>query len=292
MKTFEGRTGNRDVRLADARHAQGATRTDKVVIPLVSSARSFIVLTTQRTGSSWLMDRLNNSPEVEGHMELFYLEPRREPPRAGCNDYPRFVESRSTHARGMRPAATFRYLDELYSRRIAVGFKLMYSQLREYPEILPWLAWKRLPVVHLLRANHLDVVISERLANAVGTSHATVEERNAQAVRLRLDPADTVSRVRRLERKQRIMRRLLRLLPNPYMEITYETLLEGSGGFDALYRFLRINPEFMSANSRLVKRQRERHEDVIENWDDVRRAMLHAGYAALLDESRTRTHQM
>lgn len=285
MKSFEGRTGNNGARLADTAHGPGVPRNDKVVIPLVSRARNFIVLTTQRTGSSWLMDRLNNSPEVEGHMELFYLEARREPPRAGCNDYPRFVESRGSQAHGIRPAATFRYLDALYARRIAVGFKLMYSQLREYPEILAWIAWKRLPVVHLLRANHLDVVISERLASAIGTSHTTVDEGSARPVRLRLDPADTVTRVRRLERKQRAMRGLLRALPNPCMEITYERLLEDGHGFDDLYRFLRINPEFMSADSRLVKRQRERHEDVIENWNDVCEAMRRAGYAALLHDA-------
>lgn len=284
MKSFEGKAGNGDTGFAHTSRAAGPPRADKVVVPLVSKARSFIVLTTQRTGSSWLMDRLNNSPELEGHMELFYLAPRREPPRAGCNDYPRFVESRGSHARGLRPAATFRYLNEFYSRRTAVGFKLMYSQLREYPEILPWLVGKRLPIVHLVRANHLDVVISERLANAVGTSHATVEEGGAGPVHLRLDPIDTVRRVRGLERKQRVMRRMLRLLPNPCLEVTYEELLDDREGFGPLYRFLRINPELMSPGSRLVKRQRERHEDVIENWRAVREALLRAGYAALVNE--------
>ncbi|MBW3567447.1 MAG: hypothetical protein KY410_05720, partial [Proteobacteria bacterium] len=207
------------------------------VIPLVSRARNFIVLTTQRTGSSWLMDRLDHSPEVEGHMELFRFDVRREPARAGTNDYPdeypRFVESRDTQARGRRPFAVFRYLREFYSQRRAVGFKLMYSQLRDYPEILPWLVWRRLPIVHLVRANHLDVVVSERLADATGHSHAVEESASTAPVRLDLDPDYVLRKVRKLERQQRAMRRLFQALPNPLLEVTYETLCNDPRGFDA-----------------------------------------------------------
>ncbi len=256
------------------------------VIPLASKARDFLVLTTQRTGSSWLMDRLDHSPELEGHMELFYLHERREPPRAGSNDYPRFVESRATVARGHRPFAVFRYLENFYARKTAAGFKLMYSQLREYPEILPWLAWRRLPVVHLIRANHLDVIISERLADATGTSHATVEEGGGKPLRVTLDPGELLPRIRRLEGKQRAMRRLLALLSNPCLETTYEDLCSDPGAFDQVHAFLRIDGALVRGDTRLVKRQRARHEDVIVNYAEVRDALLRDGRASLLHEFR------
>lgn len=221
-------------------------------------------------------------------MELFYFDVRREPPRAGTNDYPRFVESRDSHARGRRPFAVFRYLEEFYSRRHAVGFKLMYSQLREYPEIFPWLVWHRLPIVHLVRANHLDVVISERLADATGRSHATVEEgTSTKPVRLHLDPAYVVRKIRSLERKQRAMHRLFQALPNPLLEVTYETLCNEPQGFDTLHSFLRIDPALVGNNSKLVKRQRSRHDEIIDNYPAVREALLAAGYGWLLHEAST-----
>lgn len=257
---------------------------DGKVIPFVSHARSFLVLTTQRTGSSWLMDRLDHSAEVEGHMELFYFDVRREPPRAGCNSVPRFVESRQHEQLGRRPLSVFRYLDRFYSRRGAVGFKLMYSQLRQYPEILPWLAWRRLPVVHLLRENHLDVVISEAIAERVGSSHATREEARQENVRITLDPERTVQRIRRLTAKQGQMRSLLKLLPNPVHEMTYERLCAEPAGFERLYAFLHMNPELVRTDTRLVKRQRARHEEVIENYAQVHDALSGAGVAGLLHE--------
>lgn len=275
-------------RTAATAQAGGASA---AVIPLASRALDFIVLTAQRTGSSWLMDRLDNSPEVEGHMELFYHLERREPPRAGCNDYPRFVECRESHASGARPMAVFRYLDRLYARRHAVGFKLMYSQLREYPEILAWLMWRRLPIVHLLRANHLDVVISERLAEVTGTSHATVKEgTHGQPNQLHLDPMATVRRIRRLERKQRAMRRLLGLLPNPCLEVTYEALCDRPATFDTLYAFLCIERSLVREDSNLVKRQRACHDEVIGNHEDVRTALTRAGYAALWHGRQEQLH--
>lgn len=255
------------------------------VVPLRNPARNFIVLTTQRTGSSWLMDRLDSLPGTEGHMELFYHEPRREPARAGRNDYARFVESRGNHARGRRPFAVFRYLDGLYGRHAAAGFKLMYSQLREYPEVLAYIVLRRLPVVHLVRNNHLDVLVSEALAERTGRSHDTASEagrREDRQVQVTLDPGALVARIRRLSGKQRIMRGVLRLMPNPVHEVAYETLFEEPSRFEALCRFLKVDAAFGAQESRLVKRQRAPHSEVIANFGEVRDALERAGMERFL----------
>ncbi|MBW3568305.1 MAG: Stf0 sulfotransferase family protein, partial [Proteobacteria bacterium] len=138
-----------------------------------STPKDYVVLTTWRTGSTWLMDRLNSVPGVQGHVELFYHLPRRSPPKAGCNDYPRYVERTKA---GIRPWSVMKYLDGVYSRKEAIGFKLMYEHLRAYPEILWFIVKRRLRVIHLVRDNHLDVVISSQLASTSGTWHRTRDE--------------------------------------------------------------------------------------------------------------------
>lgn len=267
----------------DAQHVSRLRTGPAEVIPLHSRGRHFMVLTTQRTGSSWLMDLVNNVPGAEGHMELFYHEPRREPPRAGRNDYPRFVESRNGAASGSRPWATFRYLNRLYARHGAVGFKLMYSQLRQYPEILPWAVARRLALVHLVRDNHLDVILSEELARAVGSSHATVGEQLQRPARIELRIEDLVERIRRLEHKQRVVRALLRTLPNPVHEVRYEALRDGRDAFDRLCAFLELDAQLAPAASRLVKRQEKPHAEAITNYDAVRAVLRRAGLGHLLD---------
>lgn len=241
----------------------------------------FLVLTSQRTGSGWLMDRINNVPGAQGHMELFYHDVRRKPAMAGCNDYLRFVELRSEL--GRRPRAVFTYLDHLYARPGAVGFKLMYSQLREYPEILPYLVLRRLRIVHLVRQNHLDVVISEALAHATGTAHVTVDDGVPAPVVVDLDPVMIVRRVRWLENKQRTMRALVRILPCPVLEVSYESLCEGDAAFERVAGFIGAGAGGVSQPaSRLVKRQRLPHEQVLRNYGDVATALTRAGYQRLL----------
>lgn len=241
----------------------------------------FLVLTSQRTGSGWLMDRINNVPGAQGHMELFYHDIRRKPAMAGCNDYLRFVELRSEL--GRRPRAVFTYLDRLYSRPGAVGFKLMYSQLREYPDILPYLALRRLRIVHLVRMNHLDVVISEALAHATGTAHATVDDGEQGPVVVDIDAATIVQRVRWLESKQRTMRALIRVLPCPVLEVSYESLCEDDATFERVVEFIGARTAAAAQpTSRLVKRQRLPHEQVLCNYTDVATALTRAGYQRLL----------
>jgi LPS sulfotransferase NodH len=244
---------------------------------------AFLVLTTQRTGSSWLMDRLSRIPGVEGHMELFYHDIRRAPPRAGSNDVPRFVESRLATASGRRPGAVWRYLDSLYSRPGRVGFKLMYSQLRQYPEILPYLIVRHMPIVHLVRNNSLDVVISEQLANVTGESHRTRNDPTVPAtIRLPLD--SLVTRIRQLERHKRWIRMLLSLLPNPGMEISYERLCSSPEALLPVLEFigLRSAPVDSSPESSLVKRQRAPHARVLANYAEVSACLSRAGLTHLL----------
>ena len=71
---------------------------------------NFIVLTTQRTGSSMFLDSLNSLTGVEGHMELFLDQFREKPAMAGKNDYLRFIESRDQLSI-IRPFATWKYLN-------------------------------------------------------------------------------------------------------------------------------------------------------------------------------------
>lgn len=266
-----------DLRREPARAGRLALATDKM------PPASFMVVTAQRSGSSWLMDRINNAPDAEGHMELFYRHPRRSPARAGCNDYPRFVETHQSL--GRRPRAVFAYLDGLYSRAGAIGFKLMYSQLRHYPEILPYAAFRRLRVVHLVRSNHFDVVISEELARVTGTSHATRDDARVTPCVVDIDPGTIVERVRRLQRKQQVVRNLLRLLPVPVMKLSYESLCsDDDRAFRRLLRFIGAEEPTTSAASAstLVKRQRAPHCEVVRNYPSVAAALTCAGYERLL----------
>src|SRR5688572_22652128 len=102
----------------------------------------FVVLTTSRAGSTWLIELLNMQSGVKAHGELFLDRPRLTPAIADLADYPRFVELHGTPS-WTRIPKVLSYLSALYRAQGTVGFKLMYSQLREHPEILVYLAARR-----------------------------------------------------------------------------------------------------------------------------------------------------
>lgn len=243
---------------------------------------SFVIVAPTRSGSTWLMDRIDKLPGMEGHMELFNSLPRQRPPKAGTNDYPRFVEIGRQFGT-TRPRAVFRYLDELYARPAAVGFKLMYPHLRDYPELLLYLMRRSLSVVHLVRDNHLDVVISEQLIERTGRRHLTRDEKSGDNVSIQMNAAHVAARVRWLDRKTRIVRRLLRMQSNPVHEVCYEDLCRDDRAFQLTCEFLQVPAEHRAcAESNLVKTQRAAHVDVIENYQEVRSALETAGYRHLL----------
>lgn len=243
----------------------------------------FVVLTTQRTGSTWMMDRISSVPGAQGHRELFYDEPRREPPKGLCNDFERYVEIGSRFGNGRRPWSVFGYLDRLYYRPGAVGFKLMYSQLRNYPEILWYIVRRRLTVVHLVRSNHLDVILSRDLKNRTGTAHITDNEGEHQPDEIALNPGSIAKRVKRLDRKQGFFRGLLRVLPVPVHEVSYESLCEDDNAFLEVCDFLGIPGEREDrSRTRLRKIQRSAHSKLISNYGEVKSALMLAGYEHLL----------
>ena len=98
----------------------------------VNHRSDFLVLTTERTGSQWVIDLLNRVEEFKVYGELF-LPQKRYRPETVCNDYPRFIEFEGRQRGPMRSRSVFRYLDDLYQQPSNVGFKFMYSQARVFP---------------------------------------------------------------------------------------------------------------------------------------------------------------
>jgi len=245
-------------------------------------AVDYIILSAQRTGSSWLMDLLNNVEGGECHGELFLPEPVETKPVAGCSDYDRYIERKRQHCSGVRPFSVFSYLNGLYRRNGIVGFRLMYSQLKKYPEILIYLTAKRLKIVHLVRENLLDLVISRKVAEKSGRSHDTAEGEKTKDTRVHLDPAETLARVRDLEKNVRFMDRFLATVRLPSTRITYEELVNGPASFRRLLEFLSLDTGAGLPESRLVKRQRKPHNESIENYAEIEKALTASGYERFL----------
>lgn len=250
----------------------------------------FVVLTTQRSGSTWLISILNQLPETTAYGEIFLhrRRPKDTKKKYGTTerDHPRFIE---TQPQGfhLRPLRLFNYLDELYNQPGAVGFKLMYSQLRLYPEIVAYLVWHRLPVVHLVRNNFLDVLISHQLKDQVaaqrGRAHILIGQPQPDKMQTTLNTHDLIERLQDLQNNQRTIRKFLRWCQLPHMEISYEDLVANPHDFELIWDFLAINSQGYLPKSNLLKIRQGDHEDVISNYQQVKETLASSAFAQLLN---------
>jgi LPS sulfotransferase NodH len=245
---------------------------------------NFIVLSTQRSGSTWVVDMLDSHPRVLAYSELFMHGGEGTPKWGQEQDLPYW----QSYARGKRrlakPYWLWKYLGQAYRERPgidAVGFKLMYSQLTRISRpLMPALWLKRVRIVHLIRRNALDVVLSREAGAArEGKLHARDGE-DVEAVRLNLDTDTLLRRMTLHERAIAGARVRFKRVGLPYTEVVYEDLAADERGFAQLFEFLGVEPAPVSSS--LQKLNPTSHEDLIENYREVRDALEGTEFAAQL----------
>ena len=243
----------------------------------------FVLLSTQRSGSTWVIDTLNRLPHASVYGEL--LLPEKRTWDAGSLDFPRFIEADNSQARiPVRPFTLWAYLKKLYSKEGLVGFKLMYSAVREYPETLYYLYRHRIKVVHLVRVNFLNMIISSYIKAKTGQAHLQAPRDTDEIPQVHLPIETLLPRLRRLQKKAALMRKMVRVLGLPHMEITYESLLEDKTRFSEIYEFLEVTPGEQMPVSSLQRIRTTGHRATLLNYDEVRTQLRNSEFEHLLEK--------
>lgn len=245
----------------------------------------FVLLTSQRSGSAWLTSLLNEFENTIAYSELFLHKKRRPGTRQFWDSnfiYPRFVEieQKSPH---FRPFTIISYLDQLYRKPGAIGFTLMYSQLRSYPEILAYIVRRKIFIVHLIRQNHLDVAISLETLRKSNHAHPTSDQGKPLLAQIHLEPNALNKRMMKLRKNINFIRNILNLFRLHHIEITYENLLHGNSYFGLITDFLSIKTNGSIPSSHLVKIRRGGHKDVIQNYQEVKANLVGTQFEDLIE---------
>jgi LPS sulfotransferase NodH len=246
----------------------------------------FVLVSTQRSGSTWVVDMLESHPRVTCFGALFL--PTGTGPHPVGAQMPYFCEhlaERGGTSRLGRPLAEWRFLDHVFRSggdAGSVGFKFMYSQFRLDPWVLAYVALKRIRVVHLIRRNKLDHVISKETAKARGRYHMRVGE-SFENPKVRLDPAEVLRQLDWEETKVRRAGRVLRALRVPLLEVYYEDLVADPGRYADVLRFVGVDGSEAELKTSLQKWNRRRYDEAIENFDAVRAALAGTPYERLLE---------
>jgi LPS sulfotransferase NodH len=250
----------------------------------------FVVLTSPRSGSGWLIDLLSSHPEVVAYAELFHLE-RRTAPGYGASDIPYFapyLDSVSPWTRRARVYHRATFLRRVYAGRHgarAVGFKLMYDQAQAHRGLLELLALRRARVIHLTRANLLEALISWQVARETGIYNTRRGESPPRTVVL-LDAERLHARLEQDELAVLWTRGRMERLRLPRLEVSYEELVAHREAMLArILGFLGVERRVDLLDSQLVRASPSSHLEMVENADDVRSTLAGTRFEWMLGES-------
>jgi hypothetical protein len=178
---------------------------------------------------------------------------------------------------------SFRYLDELYSKREAldaIGMKLMYDQLWKNPWVWAYMMSRHVRIIHLVRDNLLDIVLSIETLNVRKQPHAHQGD-IVESPAVTLQPTTTLSTLKTLEFRIQTARRLLAFLPINHMEVSYERLLEHPELINDIFTFLQVNSHL--AQSQFQKLTSSSKRELIENYDQIAQVLAGTRFERFLE---------
>jgi len=266
-------------------------------------AKGFIVLATQRSGSSWVQEMLNSHPQLKVYNELFL------PDATGVSIWePRDMEFANTylqrHLQGRTGLArdywTVRYLRRVFGqpRMHATGFKYMYDQVSNSRAVLPYAAFAGVSVVHLIRRNLLDVVISSKLALANGMYHFAADgrppipwHRSTPTQRsIELDPEEVLSELTLLSGERQRFRTWLRVTRTRICEVEYEDLVADRATFGHILAFLGLPAnQAQQLSSGLKKIRTVPQTETVANFAEIERQLAGTRFGHFLESEAPRS---
>ena len=256
--------------------------TENTMINKSKVTQKFCILTTQRSGSTWLSTILDSNAKIQGFRELF-IDREFVFPDSKLDT---FILYKKNNAGKKRPRITFNYLsklDDYAEAREAIGFKLMYDQLIDYPEIIVKLIQEKYKIIHLVRENYLDAIISSKIKDEQGIVHTKVK---IEPKEVYLEPMWLIKRLNKQAMKIKTASIILSLLPNKVLNITYNDLrVNQEKTLSSISNFLELSlSQEDQFKSELKKSNNKSHRQIIKNYDEVNLALAETKFFPLLNK--------
>jgi len=177
------------------------------------------------------------------------------------------------------------FLDEIYEsdEYAAVGFKFMYSQARGFPyrrapTVVNYAKEQGLKVIHVVRDNALKTMISRSLAKRTGVYH--VKGETSEKTRITIPTSTLISDLYSLRSEDEEWSR--EFDANPYFKVHYEEFVQSPERIASeMLDFLGMGDDkkLTSPHKKVIT---SGLEDVIENYDDVKRTLDGTEFAGFL----------
>lgn len=262
--------------------------------PAPGGPHRFVVVCAARSGSTWLIDLLDSHRQVCCFPDLFAHDHYGEAPDGGSRQAVTW-DSYSVNRIGSlgwraRMQLFFRYLDdEVYGRggdAPWVGFRLMYYQLQRGFGLPAYLKVRGVSILHLIRHNHLDVILSHEAIKNRKYYHAS-QQADVAPLQIQLEASTLLQRLQERDSEIREQRRFYASLGLPCHEISYEALCaDRDAHLREAFDFLGLPPGDEVLHSPLKKLNPRNRRELIANYDEIEDVLSGSPFASLLSKTR------
>lgn len=224
----------------------------------------FLILTTQRSGSTHLTHLLGTHPNITTYSELYNDSAigwgRWRPTYAKSSPRTLF------YLRNFFPHYFLRhFIYKKYPNHIhAVGFKIMYSQLEKFPSLIPYLISQNVQILHLQRTNLLDVLVSLKRSEVANIWHTTTTSHPNVRLYIEVDECREF-----FEKQQNLQMHYSKLIAKANsMTVTYEQIhTHEQSEIRKIQTFLGVHPS--NLHSIFHKMNDLPHHATIINFDEL-----------------------
>ena len=243
----------------------------------------FCVITTPRSGSTWLATLLDSHPQIKSFEEPFIW--RADRPNWTDTDFPTYYDYKNnTDKKSI--FTVFKYLDILNRYRAEtdfniIGFKIMYNQIQDNPEVMLKLLQDNYRIIHLIRQNYLDIIISRTAKKQYHIAHSrTVQSQTKQVT---IDTSYLIEDLDRCTRNNKLFSSLLKIMPLKVLEITYESMQQDYNKvLCSVADFLEVDSESIVFKSDLKRTNKGKYADKIANYEEVVETLSGSSYMKFL----------
>jgi LPS sulfotransferase NodH len=240
----------------------------------------FLILSTQRSGSTLIRTSLASHPDIQCFGEIFL------PGYTGEYSFDDFLRSKripSAAAFILRPALVNEHLNTLYRNGAAsaVGFKVMYNQIGyrpyRFPTVMSYARRQGIRILHLIRENPLNTIVSRWFAQQTKQYHT---ENLRRPNPMPVDVEWVIRKINQIEKVKAGWRKSL--VGTSFLEVSYESFVgnkkEVSG---KMLQFLDVDPS-IELDSPLRKVLNASLNELITNYDALASGLKRAGMERFL----------
>ena len=244
----------------------------------------FVILSTQRSGSTFFRKYIGSHPQIDSRGEIFISKHWDD---NGHEDryYHYCVQSnfyRLCAKIGLHCLIVPAFLDSFYKNASAStnakGFKLMYNQADKFGIFSSILKSENIVFIHFIRKNLLKMLVSRKLLNATNIAHSTVKLPQRT---IELDTDNIIATLTRIDTKISLYKNRLRKFNA--LEVCYETFVENPvEKSKAVLQYLSLDTE-VKLSTDLKKISSNNLKNVLSNYKEVKRTLMNTRFEKFIE---------